>query len=189
MKDFHSSQKHIGLCCISPIIAAKVFGTASGGPGLKLTLGCRGDNWPYNGSIDAAKSFGNELVEVDLNGICYDEQNKVTTSPAYMRGDAKPHQIFDSVKLMVEKVSREIRKEKKEFPIVLIVDVEIKPERIDEFLKVFNINADSSRYETDVYTFDLLRDQQNSNKFTFYEAYKDEAAVTFHKQTAHYKAW
>ena len=63
MKDFHAAKKYIGLCCISPIVAAKVFGTKSGGPGLKLTLGCRGDDWPYNGSIDAATSFGNELVE------------------------------------------------------------------------------------------------------------------------------
>ena len=27
LKDFHQNQKYIGLCCISPIIAAKVFGT------------------------------------------------------------------------------------------------------------------------------------------------------------------
>ena len=26
MKDFHVAQKYMGLCCISPILAAKVFG-------------------------------------------------------------------------------------------------------------------------------------------------------------------
>lgn len=79
------------MCCISPIIAAKVFGTASGGPGIKMTLGCRGENWPYNGSIDAATSFGNELVELDVNAVCLDEKNKIVTAPAYMKGNAKPH--------------------------------------------------------------------------------------------------
>ena len=63
LKDFHSAQKYIGLCCISPIVAAKVFGTNSGGPGLKLTLACKGEDWPYGGSIDAAASFGNQLVD------------------------------------------------------------------------------------------------------------------------------
>ena len=71
--DFHKSQKYIGLCCISPVVAAKVFGTKSGGPGLKMTLGGRGDSWPYNGSIDAASSFGNNLVESDLADICHDK--------------------------------------------------------------------------------------------------------------------
>eukprot|EP00351_Strombidinopsis_sp_SopsisLIS2011_P006052 CAMPEP_0116870206 /NCGR_PEP_ID=MMETSP0463-20121206/75_1 /TAXON_ID=181622 /ORGANISM="Strombidinopsis sp, Strain SopsisLIS2011" /LENGTH=128 /DNA_ID=CAMNT_0004506433 /DNA_START=248 /DNA_END=634 /DNA_ORIENTATION=- len=63
LKDFHATKRPIGLCCISPVVAAKVFGTKSGGPGLKMTLGARGDNWPYNGSIDAANSFGNTMQE------------------------------------------------------------------------------------------------------------------------------
>ena len=54
MKDFSEKKKVIGLTCISPIIAAKVFGK----DGVKLTLGGRGDSWPYNGAIDAAGSFG-----------------------------------------------------------------------------------------------------------------------------------
>ena len=67
LKDFHANQKYIAMCCISPVIAAKVFGKNSGGPGAKLTLGGRGADWPYNGSIDAALSFGNELVETNLS--------------------------------------------------------------------------------------------------------------------------
>ena len=90
LKDFHAAKKYIGLCCISPVVAAKVFGTQSGGPGATLTLGCRGDNWPYNGSIDAATSFGNTLVEKEINQICHDEVNRIVSGPAYMRGDASP---------------------------------------------------------------------------------------------------
>ena len=41
LNDFQKASKHIGLCCISPVVAAKVFGTQTGGPGPKLTLGVK----------------------------------------------------------------------------------------------------------------------------------------------------
>ena len=39
LKSFQAARKLIGLCCISPIIAAKVFESE----GVKLTLGKFGD--------------------------------------------------------------------------------------------------------------------------------------------------
>lgn len=42
LKEFHSSKKPIGLCCISPVLAARVFGSKKGGPGVQLTLGGKG---------------------------------------------------------------------------------------------------------------------------------------------------
>ena len=45
LQDFHKEKKAIGLCCIAPVIAAKVF------PGATLTLGKRGEGWPYEGSL------------------------------------------------------------------------------------------------------------------------------------------
>ncbi len=39
LKAFHQNQKVIGLACISPIVAARVFGKKFGGPGITLTLG------------------------------------------------------------------------------------------------------------------------------------------------------
>jgi enhancing lycopene biosynthesis protein 2 len=50
LKDFHANKKQIGMCCIAPILAAKVFGTTrDGGPGVTITLGSKGDisSWPY----------------------------------------------------------------------------------------------------------------------------------------------
>ena len=76
------------MCCISPVIAAKVFGSKSGGPGVKLTLGGRGEDWPFNGSIDAVSSFGNELIETNLSQVVHDEKNRIVTAPAYMSGVA-----------------------------------------------------------------------------------------------------
>ena len=91
------------------MVAAKVFGKKSGGPGLKMTLGCRGDQWPYNGAIEASTSFGNEMVELDLSEVCHDETNKVVTAAAYMKGTAKPDEIFDNVSLMVNEVASKIK--------------------------------------------------------------------------------
>ena len=34
LKEFEANKKHIGMCCIAPIIGAKVFGKESGGKGL-----------------------------------------------------------------------------------------------------------------------------------------------------------
>jgi len=68
LRDFHSAKKVIGLTCISPIIAAKLFGSE----GVRLTLGGRGENFPSAGSIDAALSFGAQMEEMDVNMVCTD---------------------------------------------------------------------------------------------------------------------
>ena len=62
LKDFQAVGKPIGLCCITPIIAAKVFGSE----GVKLTSGKSGDPnlWPYGGSLEVAASFGANVAEV-----------------------------------------------------------------------------------------------------------------------------
>lgn len=38
LKDFHGAKKPIGLCCIAPMLAAKVLG----GSGVTITLGKSG---------------------------------------------------------------------------------------------------------------------------------------------------
>lgn len=74
----------------------------------------------------------------------------------------------------------------------VIVTVQIKPDRIDDFLIVMEEDATKSRIKAEdpgAYRFDLLRDRDDSNKFYFYEIYKDDEAAAFHKTTAHYKSW
>ena len=39
IEEFHQNRKYMGLCCIAPILAAKVFGREK----ARLTLGSRGD--------------------------------------------------------------------------------------------------------------------------------------------------
>lgn len=80
----------MALCCISPLLIAKFLGKQNGGPGCKLTLGGKGESWPYSGSIDIAKDFGNDLIESEVNEFVIDEKNKIITAPAYMKGNATP---------------------------------------------------------------------------------------------------
>jgi len=56
-------------------------------------------------------------------------------------------------------------------PLTLLVTVEIKEDRIDEFLAAMAIDAAGSRTEDGCVRFDLLRDQAASNKFHFVEVY------------------
>jgi len=99
IKDFHGAGKPIALCCIAPLLAAKVLGDK----GVTLTLGKSDDGsgkWPYAGSLEAAKSMGANVVEKSVDEVVIDERNKVITSPAYMY-EGKFHEIQDGVGKMI----------------------------------------------------------------------------------------
>ena len=55
--DFNTHGKVIGMTCISPILVAKLFGNKN----PKLTLGKRASNFPFQGAMDVAESFGCQL--------------------------------------------------------------------------------------------------------------------------------
>ena len=76
-------------------------------------------------------------------------------------------------------------------PIALIVTVEIKEDRVADFLSVIETDAIQSRTNENggCLRFDVLRNEDSVNTFTFYEVYVDEAAVDFHRRTAHFKLW
>ena len=104
-------------------------------------------------------------------------------------------------------------------PFSVIVEAEIKEDRMEEFLKMIENNANKSRQEPGCIRFgecrselllpevsfsilgsathhnlfntrtDVLRDQGQTNKFWFYEVYENVAAVDFHKTQAHYQCW
>ena len=101
LRDFKKEDKVIGLTCIAPIIAAKVFGS----DGVKLTLGGKTDNFPYAGSIGAAESFGATMEDCDVHGVCTDFKSSIISTPAYMQGDAAPHEIFDGIQTFLQKVN------------------------------------------------------------------------------------
>jgi autoinducer 2-degrading protein len=74
--------------------------------------------------------------------------------------------------------------------VVMIIEVHVKPEKRDEFLEV--IKHDASHSEADepgCLRFDVLQDNEDSNKFYYYEVYRDEAARAAHRETPHFKEY
>lgn len=100
LKDFHGKSKPIGLCCIAPVLAAKVL------PGCEITVGGEssdGGRWPYAGTVEGVKTLGATHVVKDVCESHSDTKNKIVTSPAFMC-EASFHEVFDSVGKMVEGV-------------------------------------------------------------------------------------
>lgn len=103
IKDFHSAGKPLALCCISPIIVAKVLGEKN----PKLTLGSTGEegDWPYQGSIEVARGFGGIMEEKSVGEVCVDLENKIVTTPAFMYS-GKFHEIQDGVSAMISELMK-----------------------------------------------------------------------------------
>lgn len=100
LKDFHKAGKPIGLCCISPVLAAKVL------PGVEVTVGHEeeeGGKWPYAGTAQAIKALGATHCVKEVTEAHTDLKNKVVTSPAFMC-ETKLHLIFDGIGAMVKDV-------------------------------------------------------------------------------------
>jgi autoinducer 2-degrading protein len=72
----------------------------------------------------------------------------------------------------------------------VIVEVHVKPSKIDEFLEVIKHDAvHSEKDEPGCLRFDVLRDREDPMKFFFYEVYRDQAAHQAHRLTPHYAVW
>ncbi|XP_010901645.2 glutamine amidotransferase-like class 1 domain-containing protein 3A, mitochondrial [Esox lucius] len=100
VKDFHKAGKPIGLCCISPVLAAKLI------PGVEVTVGKEeeeGGKWPYAGTAAAIKGLGAKHVVKEVTEAHVDQKNRVVTSPAFMC-ETQLHLIFDGIGAMVADV-------------------------------------------------------------------------------------
>lgn len=69
---------------------------------------------------------------------------------------------------------------------VTLVEINVKSDRVGEFLTVFRANHLGSVQEPGNLRFDVLQDEQIPTRFYIYEAYRDAQAVADHKQTPHY---
>lgn len=101
LQAFHSKGKPIGLCCISPVLAAKVF------PGCEVTVGIENDE-KYPGTTDTAAAInqlGCKHVSKSVSESHVDEKNKVVTTCAFIC-NAPLHEIHDGIGAMVRDVLR-----------------------------------------------------------------------------------
>ena len=71
---------------------------------------------------------------------------------------------------------------------ILLVEVNVKPERLTDFLELIKYDAEHSENdEPGCLRFDVLQDSEDQHKFFYYEVYKDEAARMAHRETPHFK--
>ena len=73
---------------------------------------------------------------------------------------------------------------------ILLVEVSVKPERLNDFLDLIKYDAEHSENdEAGCLRFDVLQDTEDQHKFYYYEVYKDEAARMAHRETPHFKKY
>ena len=87
VKEFHDSKKPIAAICIAPAIMALAFGDK----GVNVTIG------DDQGTASEVEKTGAKHSNCAVEKYVVDMANKVITTPAYMYGSAKPHQIFEGV--------------------------------------------------------------------------------------------
>lgn len=99
LQAFHGAAKPIGLCCISPVLAAKVF------PGCEITVGIENDDKYPNtaGTAEAINQLGCKHVSKSVTESHVDEKNKLVTTAAFMC-NAPFHEVFDGIGAMVKDV-------------------------------------------------------------------------------------
>jgi len=73
--------------------------------------------------------------------------------------------------------------------IATIVHIWVRESCIDEFIRASAENHRNSIMEPGNLRFDILQDDNDPAKFTFYEAYMSDDDVAAHKLTSHYLKW
>ena len=72
----------------------------------------------------------------------------------------------------------------------LVVHMEVRPGRREEFLAGMAANAEASvRHEPGCVRFDVCSVEADQNRFVLYELYVDADAFAAHKASPHFAAW
>ncbi len=72
---------------------------------------------------------------------------------------------------------------------IVLVHVNVKPERVADFILVTLENARNSKLEPGVVNFDLIQEEDDETKFIIFEEYQNKTAANQHKDTRHYRVW
>lgn len=89
--DFHQQSKPIAAICIAPTLVAKVLGKM----GVTVTIGNDRET-----AQEIAKT-GARHEDCPVTDYITDRSTKVVTTPAYMYGNAKPHEVFQGIQGLV----------------------------------------------------------------------------------------
>lgn len=73
--------------------------------------------------------------------------------------------------------------------IIVHVYLHAKKEMINAFKEANIKNAQSSVQEPGILRFDVLKQEDDPSRFLLVEIYKNEKAISAHKETVHYAEW
>ena len=73
--------------------------------------------------------------------------------------------------------------------ITTIVDVYVKEEFVEDFIKASEKNHKGSTAEPENLRFDIIQSEGDPCHFVLYEAYASQEGAAAHKETAHYAEW
>jgi enhancing lycopene biosynthesis protein 2 len=91
------------MCCIAPVIGAKVLGKAGGGPGVRVTIGSDA------GTAAAIGKMGSTNIVKKVTEAAVDEAQRLASTPAYMYGDANPWEVYQGIGQMIEQTLAMVR--------------------------------------------------------------------------------
>ena len=72
---------------------------------------------------------------------------------------------------------------------IVHVNVHVKPDHIEDFLKATIENARNSIQEPGIARFDVIQQQDDRARFLLVEVYRTVDDTVKHKETHHYKKW
>jgi (4S)-4-hydroxy-5-phosphonooxypentane-2,3-dione isomerase len=73
---------------------------------------------------------------------------------------------------------------------VVCVQVKVKPEHVDDFIRVTRANYDGTRgTEAGNVRWDFSQAEDDPTRFFIYEVYRTKADFPAHQQTEHYLKW
>lgn len=73
--------------------------------------------------------------------------------------------------------------------VILHAKLQIYPDKKAQFLEVVRRLVEETNKEPGVISYSCYEDVIIPNTYIFYEEYQDRAALDFHAQTEHFKAW
>ena len=72
---------------------------------------------------------------------------------------------------------------------IVHVTVQVKPDRVQDFINITTENASNSLQEPGVVRFDFFQQQDDPTRFVLVEVYRTPDDPAKHKDTAHYQKW
>lgn len=93
VRAFHSAKKPLAMCCIAPVIAARVLGTSGG---CTVTIGVD------PATAAAIEKMGARHHPTSVTEAFSDDANRLVSTGAYMF-DASPWEVFQGVGAMIDR--------------------------------------------------------------------------------------